>query len=1040
MDVQEYRFGPFRLDVHTRMLWSGGAPVALTPKAAELLLVLVQEGERGLTKAQLLDRLWPDTVVAENNLTVTMSALRKALGESATQPRYIQTLSRRGYRFVSHPADMPALSSACDAAAATVAAPPASGASRSQPPPPAGQQRHPERAPFVGRERELTHLQQRYQEALSGNGGVLFISGKPGIGKTALALQFLERCGASASPALVARGRCLESFGSGEAYLPFLEALDALLRGPESGRVQRVLRAFAPTWCGQFPGLAGGQEIEAAQRRELASATRDRMLREWVEAFAALARERPLLVLIEDLHWADPSSIDLLRLLCQRSAGQAWLVLGTLRAAEATLQNPPLAKLLLELGGRECDELELSPLTEPQVHCYLEQRLGANALPRELPAVLLAKTEGHPLFLTRLVALLIERGELVETQRGWALQRPLAELEYAAPGDVQSAIRRQFELLEADALRALSFACVEGQEFSSAVLAALLEEDELTVQERLDPVCRVHHLLDVCGEERWPSGCVTIRYRFAHALYQNQLYADLVSLRRARLHRQIGEVLLLHFGAQASLIAAQLALHFERGRDACRALEFLSLAGSKAQELRAYREASEHYCRALALLDQLEPAERVGWAARLHLSRGWAEYDCGRSEAATADFRASVRHASAAGLAKVHCDALMGESVVAHFAGQLEQSRQLDLELLRVAEASGDAANIALAQLSLAGGAVVAGKLEEARERCERAEPLLEPGSPAGLRAMLLETRAHCAVRESGYAEARALFEAALELWLGISGMVSIGHYQFLSRTYGNLGLMSLALQSYARAEQLAQRNGQEFHLWQLPSSVPWLLRELGMLPEALRREREALAQAQARGARFAELCHWIGLGHDLALLGQSGPSRDALERARAALREPPPAFVTRLDSAQLWLLEAESVSCLQMGDAAGALGSAQQLLTAATRAGTAKYQAVAQLALARSAMLEARWAEAREQLELALELLHARPVPCVSWRVLAELGRVEAELGNGAEARQRDVAAGELVRGIADGLEEPELRTGFMASQAVRPLLARLN
>ncbi|HKO90015.1 MAG TPA: AAA family ATPase, partial [Polyangiaceae bacterium] len=380
LSVQEYRFGPFRLDVHTRMLWSGGVPVALAPKAAELLLALVQEGERGLTKAQLLDRLWPDTVVAENNLTVTMSALRKALGETATQPRYVHTLSRRGYRFVSQPP--------CDAAAEGVhalatasAAPvvaPANSRARLQPIEPAGPQGSAPFAPFVGRQRELGHLEQRYQQALGGHGRVVFISGKPGIGKTTLAQEFLRRCGSAGEVALVARGRCLESFGSGEAYLPFLEALDSLLHGPESARVQRVVRAFAPTWCGQFPVLASGQAEEAEQRREAAGATRERMLREWVEAFGALSRERPLLVLLEDLHWADPSSIDLLRLLCQRSSGHAWLVLGTLRAAEATLQNPPLAKLLLELGARECDELQLEPLTEPQLGGYLEQRLGAN--------------------------------------------------------------------------------------------------------------------------------------------------------------------------------------------------------------------------------------------------------------------------------------------------------------------------------------------------------------------------------------------------------------------------------------------------------------------------------------------------------------------------------------------------------------------------------------------------------------------------------------------------------------------------------------
>jgi tetratricopeptide (TPR) repeat protein len=295
-------------------------------------------------------------------------------------------------------------------------------------------------------------------------------------------------------------------------------------------------------------------------------------------------------------------------------------------------------------------------------------------------------------------------------------------------------------------------------------------------------------------------------------------------------------------------------------------------------------------------------------------------------------------------------------------------------------------------------------------------------------------------VLESRYAEARPLFEAALERWLGISGMISIGHYQFLSHTYGNLGQSSLALQSYARAEQLARRNGQEFHLWQLPSSVPWLLRQLGLIPEALGREREALAQARTRGAGYAELCHWIGLAQDHALAGETGPSRDALAHARALLLQPPPAFPSQLASAQLRLLEAESLSCRQAGDVAGARAAAQQLLAAAHRGGSRKYQALAHLGLARADVLGARWVAAREQLELAQGLLHTHPAPLVSWRVWAELERVESALGNADQARRHAGAACAIVRFIAAGVDEPELRQGFLASADVHALLARVN
>ena len=204
---------------------------------------------------------------------------------------------------------------------------------------------------------------------------------------------------------------------------------------------------------------------------------------------------------------------------------------------------------------------------------------------------------------------------------------------------------------------------------------------------------------------------------------------------------------------------------------------------------------------------------------------------------------------------------------------------------------------------------------------------------------------------------------------------------------------------------------------------------------QALRREREALEQACERGARFAETCHWIGLGHDHALAAELEPARAALARARAALAERPPAFPTQLDSAELWLLQAEGCAQRLAGDTAAARITAEQQLAAATSVGIPKHLALAHLALARAEVLEQRWAAAKEQLDLSMDILQRRPAPLVGWRVLAELGRVEAALGNEPAARQHAVAAREGVERIAEGVAEPELREGFLGSADVRAL-----
>src|SRR5688572_12924375 len=174
-----FEFGPFRVDAVERTLLDGGAKVALTDKVFDLLLVLLENRGRALTKAELMRSLWPDTVVEENNLTVNISVLRKALGERASERRYIETLSRRGYRFVA------------EVRAAAETEPPASignGApqsgiisSRTLP------------TPFVGRQRELALLGERLGAARAGRGRLVFVTGEPGLGKTELCEQFLTR-------------------------------------------------------------------------------------------------------------------------------------------------------------------------------------------------------------------------------------------------------------------------------------------------------------------------------------------------------------------------------------------------------------------------------------------------------------------------------------------------------------------------------------------------------------------------------------------------------------------------------------------------------------------------------------------------------------------------------------------------------------------------------------------------------------------------------------------------------------------------------
>jgi predicted ATPase len=202
----------------------------------------------------------------------------------------------------------------------------------------------------VGRQGEVAALEGWWQRAAHGTRQLVFVSGEAGVGKTTVVEMFLARL-ATGSGAWTARGQCVEHYGEGEPYLPFVEALGQLGHGPERDAVLAVLRRYAPLWLMQLPGLVSETELERLQSR-LQGTTRARMLRELAEALEALTVDRVLVLVLEDLQWSDPSTLECLLYLAQRREPARLLVLGTYRPVEVLLQGHPLRGIVQELGGR----------------------------------------------------------------------------------------------------------------------------------------------------------------------------------------------------------------------------------------------------------------------------------------------------------------------------------------------------------------------------------------------------------------------------------------------------------------------------------------------------------------------------------------------------------------------------------------------------------------------------------------------------------------------------------------------------------------
>ncbi|MGH7754438.1 MAG: ATP-binding protein, partial [Gemmatimonadales bacterium] len=237
-----------------------------------------------------------------------------ALGDAAGAPRYLATVGRQGYRFL------------------------VGGALESPPPEPAHL--------LVGRQDDVARLEAWYQQAADGTRQLVFFSGEAGVGKTTGVEMGLRRLGAERA-VWTARGQCVEHYGEGEPYLPFLEALGRLGHEPA---VLAVLRRYAPLWLAQLPGLVSEAELERLHGR-LHGTTQGRMLRELAEALEVLTADRGLVLVLEDLQWSDPSTVEALAYLAQRRESARLLVLGTYRPVEVLLQGHPLRGMLQELGG-----------------------------------------------------------------------------------------------------------------------------------------------------------------------------------------------------------------------------------------------------------------------------------------------------------------------------------------------------------------------------------------------------------------------------------------------------------------------------------------------------------------------------------------------------------------------------------------------------------------------------------------------------------------------------------------------------------------
>jgi len=583
---------------------------------------------------------------------------------------------------------------------------------------------------MVGRETESHLLQRWLAQALGGELQIVFVTGELGMGKTAVVDTFLARLPAT-EDLWLARGQCVAKHGGGEPYRPVLEALEQLCQGPGGPRLLRLLGQYAPTWLMQMPRWLLSEANHDALQRSTLGATPERMCRELAKALGVLTTATPLVLVLEDLHWSDPSTLDLIAELTQQQDQARLLLIGTYRPAEVSSSEHPLETLVGELQThRQCEELALDALPLKAVVEYLTARFPRNTLPTELAQLIYQGTEGHPLFMVDMVEDCIARGLLVEGEGQWKLKGALETVQKAVPKNERQMIQRWIRGRGQAQQKALEVGSVAGMEFSAAAVAAGLEVDVPQAEEWLEGVERGGRFLTRSGEVDWPDGTVAARYHFMHSLYQTVLYDGLTAARRRQVHQRIGKRMELGYGERVGEIAAELAAHFEEGREYWLVVRYREQAAKNALRRAAYKEAVDHLTTGLSRLRTLpDTFERTLQELALQITLGPALM-------ATMGYAASeVLHAYAR--ARELCRqvgqdpqlflVLRGLWVFYLMRAEHKTALELGEELLRLAQSVQDPTLLLQAHMALGSTCFRIGELTQARGHLEDGIALYDP-------------------------------------------------------------------------------------------------------------------------------------------------------------------------------------------------------------------------------------------------------------------------------------------------------------------------
>jgi TolB-like protein/Tfp pilus assembly protein PilF/predicted ATPase len=832
----------------------------------------------------------------------------------------------------------------------------------------------------VGRERERAALRSAFDQAAAGRGLLVAIGGEPGLGKTTLVEEFAELLTANEA-CTIARGRCSERLAGNEAYLPVLEALEDLVRNDKTSALRDMLRRSAPTWYALVAPLKDEDASDARLLADVKNSSQERLKREFVVFLGEASRRSPFLLFLDDVHWADASTVDLLAYVGGRLDCIRCMIITTYRPSELALGRHPFGALQLDLTARGvARDVALGFLSREDIDRYLAIEFPGHRFPAALVRAVHVRTEGNPLFAVDLFRYLRERGTIVRRDGSWILDADVADIEREVPLSVRSLIQKKLAQLGEEDRRLLAAASVQGDDFDSTIIAQVLAIDTADIEERLDRLERTYALVQCVEEGRLPDGSLNLHCRFVHVLYQNAIYEGLMPSRRAALSRSVAEALARAYGESRREIAASLALLLETARDYEQAVRFFSLAIKHASRLHGNKEVVSLARHGLKVVENLSPSpQRTAQELTLLLALGMAEswlHGWGSPQTEEAFHLARVLSQREDGKTPTSFDALLGWRTLLLARGEFRTILPLDEELSSLADELGDPTFRLVADSGIGGTLFGLGRLRDARSYLQRSSALYDP-----LRAPEVAAR---------YG----------------------GHFSLIARSYLELALTILGYSD--QASQMGRLNLDSARTLSHPLTLAYAL-AYSALAAILRRQWKS---AEAFAEEAADLCEAHGLGSMITIVRicraraglaarQDKPVGEIREAAEAHERRGYHHLSTMM---RTWLAETYS----QANDLDKALAEIDEAQQKIERTGERYYEAEA--FRIKGELLERRRradsSESERCFQRAIEVARRQEARLFELRAAMSLGRLWNKQGRTKEAR-------ELVQGIYDQFTE---------------------